>query len=75
MNSNHLDHKLRMVKEECKARFKHTEAADPAKTEDNLKKAQEELHLHPGDKLLVDIECIKTEVYRRLKKVWELGLK
>ena len=64
-----------MVKKACKARFKNTEVADLAKTEDELKKAKLELHLHPGDKHLADVECIKLENYRRLKKEWGAGLK
>ena len=47
---------------------------DLAKAEDELNKAQQELHLHPGDKYLADVECIKLEVYRILKKEWEAGL-
>ena len=45
------------------------------RAEAELKKAQEELHLHPGDKHLADIECSKTETYRRLKKEWEARLR
>ena len=73
--SNHLDQKLRSIKEACKAKFKNTEAGDLAKVEVDLQKAQDDLHLHPGDKHLADVECLKLETCRRLKVEWEAGLK
>ncbi|XP_057520770.1 uncharacterized protein LOC130801030 [Amaranthus tricolor] len=36
---NHLDQKLRLIKEACKAKFKNTEAGDLAKAEADLQKA------------------------------------
>ena len=65
--SNHLDQKLRSIKEACKAKFKNTEAGDLAKAEVDLQKSQEDLHLHPRDKHLADVEYLKLETYRRLK--------
>ena len=74
-NPNHLEQKLGLLKGACKTKFKNTEAGDLTRAEAELKKVQEELHLHPGDKHLVDIECSKTETYRRLKKEWEARLR
>ncbi|XP_057530891.1 uncharacterized protein LOC130809221 [Amaranthus tricolor] len=36
---------------------------------------EEDVHLHPGDKHLTDVECSKIEAYRRLKREREAGLR
>ena len=72
---NHFDQKLILIKEVCQTKFKKTEAGDLAKAEADIQKAQEDLHLHPGDKHLADVECSKTETYRRLKREWETCLR
>ena len=46
-----------------------------AKAEDDLKKAQDKLHLNLGDKILADEECRYTEIFKRTKKEWESALR